>query len=112
MIYSIVVEDTPAQDLFFIEQSVEGTRVTEVATAGGTSSFGMPGLTEAVIEIFANGTVAVALAWITQRRASGRMILREKSEPSGESERTLLLEWNESEGSKEMIDKARHWMDS
>src|SRR5208282_1681925 len=95
--YSIVIEGVPAQDLFFIEQAVTETRVTTESASGVTTSFGMPGLPEAVVEILANGAVAAALAWITQHRASGRMILRERSEPSGETERTLLLEWSESE---------------
>lgn len=108
--FEVVIDDVAAQDLFFIERDVPHTQVVEKRTQAGTTSFGMPGVVEAVILIAAYGAVTTAIAWVVKNRKKGRMKIRRRSEPNGAFSEEIELTWDESESSDEVVEAVEKWL--
>jgi hypothetical protein len=108
--YNMIIEGANAQDLFFIEREVRDTKVLEQPTQVGKTSFGMPGVIEAVILITASGAVTAAIAWVLKNRKTGHLIIEHTEKPNGTITEKLELEWNESESSEKTIEKVEKWL--
>jgi hypothetical protein len=108
--FEVVIDGAVAQDLFFIERAVPDTKVIEQQTPAGKTSFGMPGVVEAVILIATSGAVTAAIAWVMQRRNKGRIKCRRRRQPDGTVSEEIDIEWAESESSEKAIEKVEKWL--
>jgi hypothetical protein len=96
--------------LFFIERAVPDAQVVEQRTEAGTTSFGMPGVVEAVILLATSGAVTAAIAWVMRSREDGWIKIRRRREPNNASTEEIELKWNKSESSDKALEKVEKWL--
>jgi hypothetical protein len=107
----IVVEGASAPDLFFIEKDVPEAKVVEQKPPSGSSTtYGLPGLLEAVIILTAKGAIAGAVAWIVKNRKHGSMTVRRRTDPDGAVEESRTFEWTDESAGEGIVSKILAWV--
>lgn len=108
--FSIAVDGTTAQDLYFVETAVDGVTVNDEDTPYG-SSHGLPGIVEAVIVAVAADAVRGVIAWLLKRRKKGVVkIRREISAGGSHSVNDVEIRWNESDTPDDVVARLDEWL--